>query len=76
MSEIDVLQTRNRELEEALAQALSALERTLPPLILLGDYIGNEFAGKVGIEAFDRCAIIGAVRDALERRVLLSEGPY
>jgi hypothetical protein len=44
---------------------LAALEEVIIPLILLGDYIGNEWEGKTGIPAFDRCAIIGRVRDAI-----------
>lgn len=53
-------------MSEPSKSPLAVLREVLPPLILLGDYIGNEFAGKVGIEPFDRCAIIGRVRDAIE----------
>lgn len=48
-----------------IAGMRAALEGTIQPMILLGDFIGNDFAGKVGIPAFDRCAAIGAARKAL-----------
>lgn len=44
---------------------LALLERAIPQLILLGNYIGNEWPGGGGIEAFDRCALIGDVRALL-----------
>lgn len=47
---------------DALAEAL---RETRQPLILLGNYIGNEYAGGGGIPAFDRRAIIGRCAAAL-----------
>jgi hypothetical protein len=55
-------ETRNGAM---LMTLLAALRETITPLILLGDYIGNEWEGKTGIPAFDRCAIIGRVRAAI-----------
>jgi hypothetical protein len=57
--------TGSGDLKEINAALLAALKETITPLILLGDYIGNEWEGKIGIPAFDRCAIIGRVRVAI-----------
>lgn len=46
---------------------LAALKATRPALILLGNYIGNEWPGGGGIDAFDRCEIIGSVRTAIDK---------
>ena len=48
-------------------QLLEALKATLVPLMRLGDFVGNEDAGGAsGLGPFDRCAIIGQVKDAIE----------
>lgn len=61
---------RLREEHNALVNkhhaALDALNAALPALIHLGNFMGNEFAGAVGLEAYDRCAIIAAIRAALD----------
>lgn len=44
----------------------AALENCHPALVLLGNYIGNEWQGGGGIDAFDRCAILKALHDALD----------
>jgi len=44
---------------------LAAAQAALPALVLLGDYIGNAFAGKTGIPAFDRCAVIDDLKNAI-----------
>lgn len=47
---------------------IDALRATLPALIRLGDFIGNENPAEVSrVGPFDRCAIITQVRDALEK---------
>lgn len=47
---------------------LAALEATLIPLMRLGDFIGNtDSGGASGLGAFDRCAIIGRVRDTIDK---------
>lgn len=51
----------------ARTELLEAARATLPALMLLGDFIGNEFSGKVGIPPFDRCAIILALRDSIAK---------
>ena len=45
-----------------------ALEACIIPLMVLGDFIGNEYDGSsaCGLAPFDRCAIIAAARAALE----------
>ena len=49
-------------------ELLAALEATLIPLMRLGDFIGNtDSGGASGLGAFDRCAIIGQVRDAIDK---------
>lgn len=59
----------NAHLRAVNAELVAALRATLNPLVLLGDYIGNEYRadGDAFIEPFDRCAIIGQVKDALAR---------
>ena len=52
--------------EKATRDLIASLRATIPALVLLGDYIGNEHKGKIGIPAFDRCAIIGQAKDAIE----------
>lgn len=48
------------------AALVEALKATLTPLVRLGDFIGNEDKGGAsGLGAFDRCAIIGKVKEAL-----------
>lgn len=64
-----------RDLAEAVREYLPAVDAetelseaaraALPALVLLGDFIGNTFEGKVGIPAFDRCAVILALKQAL-----------
>ena len=51
--------------QSALTDLLAAARAVVPALELLGDFIGNTFDGKPGIPAFDRCAVILALRDAL-----------
>ncbi len=46
---------------------LEALKATLPALIRLGDFIGNNHNGENGIPAFDRCGIIAAARAAIAK---------
>ena len=53
-------------IEKTTRDLIASLRATIPALVLLGDYIGNEHKGKVGIPAFDRCAIIGQAKDAIE----------
>jgi hypothetical protein len=53
-------------LEKTTRDLIASLRATIPALVLLGDYIGNEHKGKIGILAFDRCAIIGQAKDAIE----------
>jgi hypothetical protein len=53
-------------LEKTTRDLVAALRASLPALVLLGDYIGNAHKGKIGIPAFDRCAIIGQAKDAIE----------
>lgn len=48
----------NARLLAAAPMLLGALEATLPALVLLGNYIGNEWKGGGGIEPFDRCLLI------------------
>jgi hypothetical protein len=48
-----------------IAGLLPAARAAIPALILLGDFIGNTFDGKVGIPAFDRCAVIWALKTAI-----------
>lgn len=55
----------NLKLIAKAPKMLALLERAIPQLILLGNYIGNEWPGGGGIEAFDRCALIGDVRALL-----------
>jgi hypothetical protein len=45
----------------------AAARAAIPALVLLGDFIGNTFDGKVGIPAFDRCGVILALREALAK---------
>lgn len=52
--------------EKTTRDLIAALRATIPALVLLGDYIGNEHKGKIGIPAFDRCAIIGQAKDAID----------
>lgn len=49
------------------AELVAVLETTIAPLILLGDFIGNEHAGNVSAAPFDRCAIISGIRALLAR---------
>lgn len=51
----------------AAPEALEVLARALPALVLLGNYIGNEWKGGGGIEPFDRCALILAIKDVLAK---------
>ena len=53
-------------LEKTTRDLIASLRATIPALVLLGDYIGNEHKGKIGIPSFDRCAIIGQAKDAIE----------
>ena len=46
---------------------LAALEKTIPALVLLGNFIGNEWHGGGGINSFDRCALIGEIRAAIAK---------
>ena len=55
----------NARLIAAAPALLAALESCVAPLVLLGDYIGNEHPGKVGIEPFKRCDILLAARQAI-----------
>jgi hypothetical protein len=57
-AERDQLRNSNTEL-------LTAMRAALPALILLGNYIGNEYDGGVGIPAFDRCGIIAGLNAAI-----------
>ena len=58
----------NAKLMAAAPELLAALEATLIPLERLGDFIGNtDSGGASGLGAFDRCAIIGQVRDAIDK---------
>jgi hypothetical protein len=58
----------NARLIAAAPELLAALEATLIPLMRLGDFIGNtDSGGASGLGAFDRCAIIGRVRDAIDK---------
>jgi hypothetical protein len=52
---------------QAVATLAAAAGDALPALCLLGDFIGNTFPGKIGYPAFDRCAIILNLRNALAR---------
>ena len=52
-------------LEKTTRDLIVSLREAIPALVLLGDYIGNEHQGKVGIPAFDRCAIIEQAKDAI-----------
>ncbi|MHB1869631.1 MAG: hypothetical protein ACYCT1_02085 [Steroidobacteraceae bacterium] len=52
-------------LEKTTRDLVASLRATIPALVLLGDYIGNEHKGKAGIPAFDRCAIIGQAKGAI-----------
>jgi hypothetical protein len=52
--------------EKTTRDLIVALRATIHALVLLGDYIGNEHKGKIGIPAFDRCAIIGQAKDAID----------
>ncbi len=61
MTEQDHIKTK-----AAAYAMLAALEQTLSPLIILGDHIGNVFPGGNGQPAFDRCKIIGQIREAIE----------
>lgn len=52
------------------ADTADALARALPLLVRLGDFIGNGEPDRVGYPAgslADRCSVIGAVKDALEK---------
>lgn len=62
----DVAQ-RRAALIAAAPELLAALQATLSPLILLGDFIGNEFSGSAGIEPFNRCEIILNAINAIAR---------
>jgi len=53
-------------LEKTTRDLVAARRATIPALVLLGDYIGNAHKGKIGIPAFDRCAIIGQAKDVIE----------
>lgn len=58
----------NARLIASAPALLEAIQATLKPLIRLGDFIGNEDKGGIsGLGAFDRCAIIGQVRDAISQ---------
>ena len=57
----------NARLLAAAPELLDALRACIDPLILLGDHIGNTHPGKLGIPAFDRCAVIGAARAAIAK---------
>lgn len=50
-----------------LTDLLTAARAAIPALDLLGDFIGNTFAGKIGIPAFDRCAVILALKTAIAK---------
>lgn len=57
------------------AEMLQALRSTLAPLVRLGDFIGNkEDNPPHGIEPYDRCAVIGAVKDAIARAEQAQKG--
>lgn len=67
----------NSGLERTTRDLIASLRATIPALVLLGDHIGNEHKGKIGIPAFDRCAIIGQAKDVIEhaeRRLSHPEG--
>ena len=51
----------------AAPDLIRVLGKAIPALILLGNYIGNEWHGGGGIESFDRCAIIGEARAILAK---------
>ena len=44
---------------------METVDAAIHALELLGNYIGNEWKGGGGIAAFDRCAIIGKLREAM-----------
>lgn len=48
-----------------MTDILSALKAAQAPLILLGNYIGNEWPGGGGILPFDRCAAVLSVHNAI-----------
>lgn len=70
-----VRQGKDQSQEQALANArlmelapllLQALEKTVVPLMRLGDFVGNEDKGGAsGLGSFDRCEILGEVRQLL-----------
>ena len=62
-------------LEKTTRDLIASLRATIPALVLLGDYIGNEHEGKIGIPAFDRCAIIGQAKDAIEHAEQMLSNP-
>ena len=70
----DALEAAKRRLDSLMNDADSVvvpratLTRCVSALTLLGNYIGNKWSGGGGIEAFDRCAIIGEIRALLETR--------
>ena len=53
--------------QPATTELLAAARAAIPALVLLGDFIGNTFDGKAGIPAFDRCAVILALRKGLAK---------
>lgn len=63
MAIIQISSIAKQEREEMCAALMSCV----PPLILLGDYIGNKFDGKIGMSPFDRCATLLAVCTAVEK---------
>jgi hypothetical protein len=60
--------------QPAIADLLTAARAVIPVLDLLGDFIGNTFDGKVGVPAFDRCAVILALKTAIANAESIS-GP-
>ena len=57
----------NAAMFAASPDMFAALEKATPALILLGNYIGNEWRGGGGIESFDRCGIIEEIRAAIAK---------
>ncbi len=51
----------------AAPEMLEACRSALPALIHLGNFVGNDFSGAIGLAPYDRCAIIGAIRAAIAK---------
>lgn len=61
----DLIAEWERFRREQAPDLAAAVQAAFPALTLLGDYIGNGFAGKTGIPAFDLCALNYALNRAL-----------